>query len=118
MECDALPVNHQNAKILTNGTMFGSKADGPTYLTCLSTGQWSDPIPNCILDESLLPSPTPASQQPTPFKPKVTSRRPTRPSTRYTTALPNSTPVYEEEGNCSKTILYILYRCSIISSFF
>lgn len=60
IECDELPDEYENAKIVSiNGTIeYGSKAeivcplgfkpDGPRYISCLSTGQWSVPLAPCI----------------------------------------------------------------------
>lgn len=60
IECDELPEEYENAKIVSiNGTIeYGSKAeivcplgfkpDGPRYISCLSTGQWSAPLAPCV----------------------------------------------------------------------
>lgn len=92
IECDALPATVQNAKILTpNGTTFGSKADilcptgfevdGPTQISCLSNGQWSDPIPSCAsLDDDSDNEFTTAEPAVTQYRPRPTVTRP-RPST-------------------------------------
>lgn len=100
IECDALPANVQNVKILTpNGTAFGSKADilcptgfevdGPTQIACLANGQWSDPIPTCVLvDEEAVGEDDLTTEEPavTQYRPRPTSARP-RP-TKFTTATP------------------------------
>lgn len=63
VECDPIAPNHKNSKVFTpNGTFYGSRAeiqcargyklDGPTFITCTSSGQWSGPISNCIEDET------------------------------------------------------------------
>lgn len=59
IECDELPEEYENAKIITaNGTIYGAKAEiicpvghkntGPRYITCLSTGQWSAQLSPCV----------------------------------------------------------------------
>lgn len=60
IECEELPEVHENARIVQiNGTTeYGAKAevvcapgykpDGPRFITCLSTGQWSAPLSPCI----------------------------------------------------------------------
>lgn len=59
IECEPLPETHENAKIRTpDGIRFGSKAEimciggfkpeGPKFITCLSTGQWSAPLSQCV----------------------------------------------------------------------
>lgn len=92
IECDALPASVQNAKILTpNGTAFGSKADilcptgfdidGPSQISCLANGQWSDPIPACLaLDEESVIDFTTAEPAATQYRPRPTVTRP-RPTT-------------------------------------
>jgi hypothetical protein len=103
IECDALPVTYKNAKVVTsNGTFFGAKAeiqcpngytvDGPKFITCLATGHWSAPLPECKQDEDIKPAiSTPASIPVTQFtRTRTPSRRPSsvitsRPSSRYTT---------------------------------
>lgn len=93
IECDALPASVQNAKILTpNGTTFGSKADilcptgfevdGPSQISCLPNGQWSDPIPTCVsLDDEVAGNEFTTAEPPvTQYRPRPTVTRP-RPST-------------------------------------
>lgn len=58
--CDDLPEVNENARIVSiNGTTeYGAKAeivcpngfkpDGPRFISCLSTGQWSAPLLPCI----------------------------------------------------------------------
>lgn len=105
IECDALPTSIQNVKILTpNGTTFGSKAevlcptgyevDGPSQISCLANGQWSDPIPTCVESEDSeeITTEIPAVTQ---YRPRPTSTRP-RPPTKFTTPTPvvsSSSPV-------------------------
>lgn len=60
IECEELPEVHENARIVAiNGTTeYGAKAevvcapgykpDGPRFISCLSTGQWSAPLSPCI----------------------------------------------------------------------
>lgn len=60
IECEELPEIYENARIVSvNGTIeYGAKAeivcpngfkpDGPKFISCLSTGQWSAPILPCI----------------------------------------------------------------------
>lgn len=60
IECEELPEIHENARIISiNGTVeYGAKAeivcpvgfkpDGPRFLSCLYTGQWSAPLAPCI----------------------------------------------------------------------
>lgn len=60
IECEELPEVYENARIVSiNGTTeYGAKAeivcaasfkpDGPRFITCLSTGQWSAPLAPCI----------------------------------------------------------------------
>lgn len=125
IECDELPGVFENARIVSvNGTVeYGAKAeivcqngfkpDGPRYISCLSTGQWSAPILPCIRGKFKLNqfkfvthlltsqhSPyyldTRASVPPqTTYG--TTPRKPTRTSSRYTTT-PITTTEYEE-GN-------------------
>lgn len=103
IECDALPTTYKNAKVITpNGTYFGAKAeiqcpkgftvDGPKVITCLSSGHWSAPLPECKEDEEAKPAgttpiPIPVTQY---TRTRTPSRRPatvitSRPSSRYTT---------------------------------
>lgn len=107
IECDTLPGNYYNTIINSpNGTFFGSKAEitcpegytieGQNMLTCLSTGQWSHSIPRCNKIESSTPlSPSPS---PTSYRPRGTTRRPTKAPTT-TTGRPSSTPVVEINGD-------------------
>lgn len=103
IECDALPSTVQNAKIFTpNGTTFGSKADilcptgfevdGPSQISCLANGQWSDPIPSCIAtDDDVEETDFTTAEPPvTQYRPRPTVTRP-----RVSTAGPvvvSSTP--------------------------
>lgn len=60
IECEELPEVYENARIASiNGTVeYGAKAeivcpvgfkpDGPRFISCLSTGQWSAPLSACI----------------------------------------------------------------------
>lgn len=59
IECDELPENYENAKIIaSNGSFYGARAEiicppgyktnGPKLITCLATGQWSSPLSSCI----------------------------------------------------------------------
>lgn len=60
IECEELPEVYENARIVSiNGTVeYGAKAeivcpvgfkpDGPRFISCLSTGQWSAPLSACI----------------------------------------------------------------------
>lgn len=92
IECDALPVATKTAKILTpNGTFYGSKAeiqcnrglkhDGPAFITCTATGQWSGPITTCVDD------PTQTTKAPIPSIPATTFTRPrTSPPSRKTSS--------------------------------
>ncbi|KAL5276438.1 CTLSE2 family protein [Megaselia abdita] len=107
IECDTLPGNYYNTVINSpNGTFFGSKAEitcpegyfieGQNILTCLSSGQWSHSLPRCNKIEpstSLPPSPSPTS-----YRPRGTTRRPTKAPTT-TTGRPSPTPVVEINGD-------------------
>lgn len=65
IECNELPAEYENAEIITiNGTVeygskveivcpIGFKPDGPRFISCLSTGQWSSPLTACIRGEYL-----------------------------------------------------------------
>lgn len=59
IECEELPDTYENAKVLTpDGIRLGAKAeivcidgfkpDGPKFITCLATGQWSSSLSQCI----------------------------------------------------------------------
>lgn len=59
IECDELPTTYENANIVaTNGSFYGARAEiicppgyknnGPKFITCLATGQWSSPLSACI----------------------------------------------------------------------
>lgn len=111
IECDALPSTHKLAKILTvNGTFFGSRAeiicpsgyelDGPKFLTCTKTGQWSAQIAECVkVEETIVTTSAPTI---VPYKPRPSSRKPTRTSTRYTTHASTPTIDDDDDGNYSK----------------
>lgn len=133
IECDELPGVFENARIVSvNGTVeYGAKAeivcpngfkpDGPRYISCLSTGQWSAPLLPCIRGKfnlnqfqicitltnkgsfSLLDSRVSVPQQTTYG---TTPKKPTRTSSRYTTT-PITTTEYEEGNhqNFSKIII-------------
>lgn len=58
IQCEALPEIFRGGKVLTpNGTFFNSRAelvcprgfktDGPRFITCTGTGQWSEPFTGC-----------------------------------------------------------------------
>lgn len=101
IECEPLPVTVQNVKILTpNGTTFGSKADilcptgyetdGPSQLSCLANGQWSDPIPTCVSVEDVSTGEVDFTTEEPPvtqYRPRPTVTRP-RPTTKFTTPTP------------------------------
>lgn len=116
IECDTLPENYHNTIIhAPNGTLYGSrveiscpsgyKLEGANVITCLGTGQWSDPLSRCVKIEF------PTTIASTPFRPRVTtrvtSRRPTT-STRIsttsttriitTTTTTTPTPEISDEG--------------------
>lgn len=102
IECDVLPAVYKNSKIIMpNGTFFGSKAeiqcargfklDGPSSITCTSTGQWSAPVTNCVQDEILTTLSTPPVTPFTRTRTSIPPRRqptspPSRSSTKYTTS--------------------------------
>lgn len=59
IQCEPLPENHKSGKIFTpNGTFYNAKAEmvcpkgyriqGPRYIKCTSTGQWSEPFGGCV----------------------------------------------------------------------
>lgn len=68
IECEELPEVYENARIVSiNGTTeYGAKAeivcaasfkpDGPRFITCLSTGQWSAPLAPCIRGKKICSS--------------------------------------------------------------
>ncbi|CAO1398676.1 unnamed protein product [Diamesa serratosioi] len=104
IECDTLPLNHKNAKVLTpNGTFYGSKAeiqcprgfnlDGPAFITCTLNGQWSAPISSCVQSETtsttkLPPSSSIPATTFTRSRTSTSSRKPTTPvrtSSRFST---------------------------------
>lgn len=105
IECEELPVNYKNGKIITpNGTFFGSdaellcprgyKPDGPHIVTCTSSGQWSGPIAGCVQDENAT-TPIPITQYSKPTTTKTVPTRRTSISTRLstrTTAAPSTAP--------------------------
>lgn len=125
IECDALPLSFKNGKISApNGTLFGSKAevqcargfklDGPSVITCTSTGQWSGPIASCIEDgTSTTKAPAPTIQATTFTRPRTSqpSRKTTtsiRTSSRFSTSTTQKAiPIHnidlddEEDGNDS-----------------
>uniref|UniRef100_A0A1B0GNI6 Sushi domain-containing protein n=1 Tax=Phlebotomus papatasi TaxID=29031 RepID=A0A1B0GNI6_PHLPP len=103
IECDVLPATHQNAKFVAlNGTFYGSKADvvcprgyrveGVKQLTCLSNGQWSHPLPSCVREEVIITTLPPTTNYRT--RQPSSSRRPSRPSSRFTSTVapPTATP--------------------------
>ncbi|XP_031628163.1 uncharacterized protein LOC116343966 [Contarinia nasturtii] len=101
IECEELPEIYENARIVSiNGTTeYGAKAeivcsngfkpDGPRFIACLSTGQWSAPLLPCIRDARVSVPPQQTTIGTTP-------RKPTRTSSRYTTT-PITTTEYEED---------------------
>ncbi|CRL04022.1 CLUMA_CG017140, isoform A [Clunio marinus] len=129
VECDALPANHKNSKILTpNGTIFGAKAEiqcargfkinGPNFITCTATGQWSGPITACVEDVTLTTkAPTPSipattyTRTRTSQQPSRKSSTPIRTSSRFSTSTTQkSIPIHQidlddEEDNNDTDIL-------------
>lgn len=114
IECDELPEVFENAKILSpNGTSFGARAEvscppgfrpnGSHFISCLASGQWSDALSACIRDDTTVTTPVPGVTQ---SKTKSTSRRPPRPSSRYTTPATSSTD-YDDGMHCL-SLLYPL----------
>ncbi|CAD7077767.1 unnamed protein product [Hermetia illucens] len=106
IECDTLPGNFYNTIISApNGTLFGSQAEiscppgyrleGARILTCLSTGQWSNPLPRCIKLEVSSTFIPPTSPRPTTT---TTTKRPFKPTVSSTPFIPSSTPVVEING--------------------
>ncbi|KAG5683144.1 hypothetical protein PVAND_012442 [Polypedilum vanderplanki] len=97
VECDPLAPNHKNSKVLTpNGTFYGSKAeiqcargyklDGPSFITCTASGQWSGPITSCIEDESIIIKTSTQSVPATTF----TRSRTSTPSRKTSTSIRTS----------------------------
>uniref|UniRef100_A0A1I8MVF0 Sushi domain (SCR repeat) protein n=1 Tax=Musca domestica TaxID=7370 RepID=A0A1I8MVF0_MUSDO len=113
VECDTLPGNYYNTIISApNGSYYGSKAEitcppghrleGPSTLTCLSSGQWSSALPRCIKVEpstTLPPPPPPSTAAPTvpsttSYRPKIsstTTKKTYRPTATTTTSSSSST---------------------------
>lgn len=113
IECDTLPGNFYNTIISApNGTLFGSQAEiscppgyrleGARILTCLSTGQWSNPLPRCIKLEVSSTFIPPTSPRPTTT---TTTKRPFKPTVSSTPFIPSSTPVVEINGECKYSVV-------------
>jgi Sushi repeat (SCR repeat) len=106
-----LPGNHKNSKIFTpNGTFYGSRAeiqcprgyklDGPNYITCTASGQWSAPITNCVEDESTTVK---ASTQTVPAT-TFTRPRTSSPSRKTSTSVRTSSRFSTTSSTTQRTI--------------
>ncbi|XP_055605181.1 uncharacterized protein LOC129753378 isoform X2 [Uranotaenia lowii] len=131
IECEPLPTLFPNGVIAApNGTAYGSQAevvcnrgfipDSPdTEIFCTASGQWSSILPKCVEDPTIrVPTTTqPPSTTRTPLivaspstpvpatqytQKRPQSRRPTRPTTRFSTTTTTQSPLFSieiEDGN-------------------
>lgn len=125
VECDPLAPNHKNTKVFTpNGTFFGSRAeiqcargfklDGPSFISCTATGQWSGPISSCVEDEDAVAIKTSTQSVPaTTFtrsrtSPSRKTSTPARTSSRFsttTTTAKSSTTTLPSSSSTQRTVI-------------